>query len=60
MATGLAAAIKAKHGVEVQLIEGDGGIFDVKADGKLIYSKHETGRFPEHSEVLSQLDAPVT
>ena len=60
MATGLAAAIKTKHGIEVQLIEGGGGIFDVKVDGKLIYSKYETGRFPEHSEVLSQLDALVT
>ena len=53
MATSLAAAIKSKHGVEIQMIEGGGGIFDVKADGKLVYSKHETGRFPEHSEVLS-------
>ena len=60
MATSLAAAIKSKHGVEIQMIEGGGGIFDVKADGKLVYSKHETGRFPEHSEVLSQLDALVT
>ena len=60
MATGLAATIKANHAVEVQLIEGGGGIFDVKVDGKLIYSKHETGRFPEHNEVLSQLDALVT
>jgi len=39
----------------VQLIEGGGGIFDVVADGKLIYSKHDTGRFPEHAEVLDPL-----
>ena len=34
-----------------------GGIFDVHADGELIFSKHQTGRFPEHSEVLDQLAA---
>jgi selT/selW/selH-like putative selenoprotein len=41
----------------VQLIEGGGGIFDVVVDGQKIYSKHETGRFPEHDEILSQLPA---
>ena len=40
---------------EVQLIEGGGGIFDVVADGRLIYSKHDTGRFPEHAEILDPL-----
>ena len=39
-------------GEKAQLIEGKGGIFDVKVDGKLVYSKHQTGRFPESGEVL--------
>ena len=33
------------------MIRGSGGIFDVKADGKLIFSKHERGRFPDSGEV---------
>ena len=37
---------------KAQLIEGGGGIFDVKVDGKLVYSKHQTGRFPDSGEVL--------
>ena len=37
------------------MIEGSGGIFDVKKDGKLIYSKHETGRFPEQDEICDML-----
>jgi selenoprotein W-related protein len=37
------------------LIAGRGGIFDVELDGKLIFSKHEAGRFPEDSEILEQL-----
>jgi len=41
--------------VEPRLIKGDNGIFDVKRDGRLIYSKHKTHRFPEAEEVLEQL-----
>ena len=51
----LANAIKVKFGIEPECIEGGGGIFDVRLDGKLIYSRHQTGRFPEHGEVLSAI-----
>lgn len=37
------------------MIEGSGGVFDVHVDGKQIWSKHEVGRFPEHSEVLDKI-----
>jgi len=37
------------------MIEGSKGIFDVRLDGDLIYSKYDTGRFPEHDEILNQL-----
>jgi selenoprotein W-related protein len=37
------------------LIEGGGGIFDVSADGELVFSKHQVGRFPEEDEVLQKL-----
>ena len=53
----MAAEIKKKHGVVCQLIQGRGGVFDVVADGELIFSKHEQGRFPEHAEVLDKLAA---
>jgi selenoprotein W-related protein len=41
--------------VVAELIKGSGGVFDVVVDGQLIYSKRQTGRFPEHSEILNQL-----
>ena len=47
--------MKAKFDIDAELIKGGGGIFDVKVDGQLIYCKKETGRFPEHSEVLDSL-----
>lgn len=51
----MAAAIKASHGIDALLTPGHKGIFDVIVDGRVIYSKRNTGRFPEHAEVLSQL-----
>jgi len=51
----LAARIKAQTGDEPVLIRGDNGIFDVVADGDLIFSKHDAGRFPEEDEVLAKL-----
>ncbi len=40
---------------DLTLVTGEKGIFDVHVDGKLIYSKAETGRKPEDGEVLAAL-----
>ncbi len=39
---------------EVALVPGTGGVFDVRLDDALIYSRKEAGRFPESKE-LKQL-----
>jgi predicted Rdx family selenoprotein len=39
------------------LVKGDNGVFDVVADGKLLFSKHARGRFPEDTEILAALRA---
>jgi len=36
-------------------VKGRGGIFDVTLDGELLYSKHETGRFPSAGEVEAEV-----
>jgi selenoprotein W-related protein len=51
----LAARIKDDTGVETELIQGEGGVFEVIVDGKLIFSKKELKRFPDDDEILSQL-----
>ncbi len=51
----MADAIKDEIGVEAVLVKGSGGVFDVEADGTLIYSKHKTGQFPGHYDVINQL-----
>ena len=41
------------------LIPGDKGIFDVKVNDALIYSKHSTGRFPEPGEITANVSTIV-
>ena len=51
----MSAEIKQAFGIDVELIPGSGGVFDVKKDGKLIFSSQECGRFPRKDEVVSFL-----
>jgi selenoprotein W-related protein len=39
----------------IDLQAGSGGVFDVEADGRRVWSKHENGRFPEPAEILEAL-----
>lgn len=38
---------------EIKLLPKGGGIFEVTVNDKLIYSKKETGRFPEKNEIVA-------
>lgn len=38
---------------EISLVAGGGGIFDVKLDGELIFSKAASARFPEPGEIAA-------
>ena len=40
-----------KYGAEVELVPGIAGVFDITVDGRLVYSKKETGRFPTDEEI---------
>ena len=51
----VSAEINSAIDVDVALIPGSGGVFDVKRDGELIFSKHELGRFPGKDEIVSLL-----
>jgi selT/selW/selH-like putative selenoprotein len=37
------------------VIKGSRGVFDVRLDGELVYSKHQTHRFPAPGEVVATL-----
>jgi selenoprotein W-related protein len=40
---------------EMKLIPAGGGCFELKADGELLYSKLETGQFPDESSLVKQV-----
>jgi len=42
---------------EVELLASSGGVFEVVADGKLIFSKKDLKRFPEEGEIANLLRA---
>ena len=43
----------------VKLIGGLNGAFEVSVDGEQIYSKWDTGRFPDLKELTDQLEGKV-
>jgi selenoprotein W-related protein len=40
----------------VELIPSSGGVFEVRVDEKLVYSKKALGRFPEEGEVANLIN----
>ena len=44
-------------GLEVAATPGEKSQFDVLADGELVYSKQQLGRFPEDGEIAGLLAA---
>ena len=51
----MADAIEKNFKVRPKMIESGGGVFEVIANGDLIFSKKELGRFPENEEILTKL-----
>ncbi|MBA2461372.1 MAG: hypothetical protein H0V45_06360 [Actinobacteria bacterium] len=43
------------RGHDASIVEGEKSQFDVLADGGLVFSKQQEGRFPEEDEVISLL-----
>ena len=40
---------------EVALVPGAGGVFEVRVDGELIWSKKDQGRFPDSKELKQRV-----
>jgi selT/selW/selH-like putative selenoprotein len=52
----LAAALKNKYAINAKLIKSGGGAFEITKDNILIFSKKQTGRFPDHKEIFTNID----
>ncbi len=44
----------------LKLVPGEKGVFDVRIDGELVFSKHETGRFPDEGEITEAAKARIS
>ena len=53
----MAAELQERLGIESELIEGDRGIFDVRVDGDLVFSKAGMRRFPRPGEIPELIEA---
>ena len=42
------------------LVPSSGGCFEVKLDGELIYSKLQTGKFPDEAAIVEAVSARLT
>ncbi|TDB38679.1 MAG: SelT/SelW/SelH family protein [Deltaproteobacteria bacterium] len=56
-ASRLEAELKKQFGAEVELIPGSGGIYEIMADGRLVFSKKAAGRFAEPEEIISLIQS---
>ncbi len=54
-AVSLAAELRKVIGVEPKLVAGGNGNFDIIVDNKKVFSKFETGRFPDPGEITNKL-----
>ena len=48
--------IAGHFGLETELIASGGGVFEVLADGELIFSKKQLNRFPEDAEIIARIE----
>ena len=42
--------------LSLELIPSSGGVFEVNVNGEKIYSKKETGEFPDHDLIIQHLE----
>ena len=45
--------LEKRYGAEVELVPGVGGVFEITVDGRLAFSKKQTGRFPTDEEIVA-------
>jgi selT/selW/selH-like putative selenoprotein len=49
--------LKREFGADARLIQGRNGVFEVTVDENLVFSKRQSGRFPDPGEVAKAIRA---
>ncbi len=52
----MSAEILESGPADIALLAGGGGVFDVKVDGELVFSKQASNRFPDPGEIASLIN----
>ena len=55
----MADKLEQSFDTSVELVRGSNGIFDVEQENNLIYSKHETGEFPNEEKLINELKSVI-
>ena len=55
MAVGLAAELKESLDIDLELIKGEKGVFDVVVNDQRVFSKYDVDRFPMLGEVTAAI-----
>jgi selenoprotein W-related protein len=55
----LAARIRKTAGVTPRLIASGGGAFEIRVNNELIYSKLETGEWPDFDAIAKQVKSKI-
>ncbi len=51
----MSAEIREVADAEIKLVAGSGGVFDVRCNGSLVFSKFREGRFPDVGELAMRI-----
>jgi selT/selW/selH-like putative selenoprotein len=55
----LAALIRERAGLDPKLIASGGGAFEIRVKDELIYSKLETGEWPDFEAIAAQVESKL-
>jgi len=56
-ASRLGDELKRELNADVELVAGSGGVFDITANGRQIFSKGKSRRFPDPDEIIALIRA---
>ncbi|HGY55897.1 MAG TPA: SelT/SelW/SelH family protein [Caldithrix abyssi] len=55
----MADELKQHFELDVELVKSSGGRFEISFDGDLIFSKAQTGRFPQPGEIAALIKEKI-
>jgi len=48
--------LRKKFNAEIEYVPGDGGVYEIVADGREVFVKAKEKRFPDEGEIVTRLE----